>query len=458
MDYSENNRVSPFQAQALIILNVFGAGVVTLPRVAASYAGRDAWLCVVIAAAVAAVIAILLAKLSKYYDDSFPRKPIGIIVCSLLTAKAVWSAAWGLRFFGTVVKAVMLPRTPFWAVAAAMTAIAAYAASRGIEPRARLAQALIVVALAPFVFVMCVVAADADFTRLVPAFQTPAEGVLTGSAAALAAFSGVELIFPAGRFVDGRGGLSRRIGSAVALTGILMAATTAVCVADSGAALLAKKTWPVISMMDAADMPGSLLERQGSLMMGFWIISVFALTNAYLFYSSVMLEGMIGRMSRRKYVIITAAAVLALALATGCWDSVDIEKRAFVTAVGVDSDGGSLKLSYAPEGLEGSDSLYFGHVKLCVLGEGVPAGEAAELLAGLPEINMKTVVLRTAGSAAGTVSGGEGPGMFAADYYGGSGKDEYRPDIQTLLSASAEGGAADIPALIRNGDDYSIVP
>jgi Ger(x)C family germination protein len=214
-------------------------------------------------------------------------------------------------------------------------------------------------------------------------------------------------------------------------------------------------------MMDVINLPGAFIERQEALMFGFWIVTAFALGNAMLFFSGLLIRDTIKKVSLAKGVAISAVAVfgvsilplhretvyahmdflymttgiffllilpLALLIAAkitrwgrkaailatlavlaaiifaGCWDSKEIENRAFVVAMGVDhnEDGYAVTLSIPiitdsaddeipahiktaegktiTEALKKLDakndkSLYYGQTKLVVLGTGILENE-----------------------------------------------------------------------------------
>ena len=51
--------------------------------------------------------------------------------------------------------------------------------------------------------------------------------------------------------------------------------------------------WPVLEIMDTIDLPGSFIERQDALIMTFWIISIFMMINAGMFFSSLIFKDIV---------------------------------------------------------------------------------------------------------------------------------------------------------------------
>jgi spore germination protein len=321
--FALNNKISVRQLQALLILDVLGVGITLLPRVTAEYAGQDAWICVLIAAAAAiALSAVMSSVTSRFPDDNFfgcvsklATKPVGAVICVLFTIKLVISASLTLRLFSEIIKSIMLPETPLWIIGVCMLAISGYSASKGYEARARLGELLLPFVFLPIISVCLVVAGDSDLSNLMPvlAERTPLD-IGWGAAAAFGAFSGLDLYLLAAPYIGvGRRSRNGAVGAAVFL-GILMTIITAVSVMKFGPLELKKQIWPVLDMMDAVDVPGSMLERLGALVMSFWIVSVFAVVNAHLFFSSMLLRDVCGKGTHLTYIILLMPVLFILSL------------------------------------------------------------------------------------------------------------------------------------------------
>jgi spore germination protein len=318
--FSLNNKISIRQMQALLILDIFGAGIIMLPRKAAEYAGQDAWLAIAAAAAIAVFAVYLMTGASRLYPhDSFVSlvsrllsKPAGKCVGVLFTAKLLFNCAIELRLFGEILRQTMLPATPFAVVCAAMIAVSAYAASKGYEARARMAQILFPLIFAPVTCVFILGVFDVDLTNLLPVFAAGPGRLLMGAARAGTAFSGLELILIAAPYAVRPLAVRKGMIQAVIVTGAFMIFITSVTIAKFGPGEVTRQLWPVLEMMDLIDLPGSFIERQEALIMSFWIISNFAILNSGLFFSSILLKDVIGKGRHSLYIIICMPVVFAL--------------------------------------------------------------------------------------------------------------------------------------------------
>ncbi|MDR2649105.1 MAG: spore germination protein [Clostridiales bacterium] len=317
--FSLNNKISIRQMQALLVLDIFGAGIVMLPRKAAKYAGQDAWLAIAAATAAAVLSVYLMTSAGRLYPrDSFVNlvsgllsKPVGKFVGVLLSAKLLFNCAIELRLFGEILRQTMLPATPFAVVCAAMIAISAYAASKGYETRARIAQILFPLIFVPFTFLFVLGLFDVDLSNLLPVFATKPDKLLTGAIHAGTAFSGLELIMIAAPFAVRPYAVRRGMIQAVVFIGIFMIFITSVTIAKFGPGEVTRQLWPILDMMDLIDLPGAFIERQEALIMSFWIISNFAIVNSGLFFSSVLLKDVTGKGSHSLYILMCMPVVFA---------------------------------------------------------------------------------------------------------------------------------------------------
>ncbi|MDR1559177.1 MAG: spore germination protein [Clostridiales bacterium] len=318
--FSLNNKISIRQMQALLILDIFGAGIIMLPRKAAEYAGQDAWMAIAAAAVFAVLAVYLMTSAARLYPhDSFVSlvsrllsKPAGKCIAVLFTAKLLFNCAIELRLFGEILRQTMLPDTPFAVVCAAMIAVSAYAASKGYEARARIAQILLPLIFVPLIFLFVWGLFDVDLSNLLPVFAVKPDKLLMGAARAGTAFSGLELILIAAPFAVRPLAVRKGMIQTVIVIGAFMIFITCVTIAKFGPAEVTRQLWPVLEMMDLIDLPRAFIERQEALIMSFWIISNFAIVNSGLFFSSILLKDTVGKGSHSLYIIICMPVVFAV--------------------------------------------------------------------------------------------------------------------------------------------------
>ncbi|MCL2397219.1 MAG: spore germination protein [Defluviitaleaceae bacterium] len=309
--FSLNNKISLRQLQALLFLEIFGFGVTALPRRVAEHAGQDGWVGVLLATGFIIIMTAVMTHVTKlfpqtsFYDivGKILGRPLGALISLLFCLRLVLLAAFNLRIFAEITRQTMLPTTPFAVVFVSMLMIAAYGAAKGIESRARVAEVLILVVLLPLIFVFGISGRDIDFSNLMPVMAAPFESILAGSFSAFFAFSGIEVLLLVGPFLARPKHLTKSSTQAIVTIGIFMAVITAVTIARFGPANIVHQMWPVLKMMDTISLPGSIIDRQGALIMTFWIISAYATINAALFFSSLLLKDVVTRGKHSWYIL-----------------------------------------------------------------------------------------------------------------------------------------------------------
>ena len=432
---TSNRKISMRQLQILIILSAMGTGVIVLPRRAAEILPegvQDGWVIAIGLALMAIVVGALISAAAraaqkaaelegKGSETSFIEsaavlltKPVAYGVGIIMWVKLVFAAGFELRIFLEISRDIMLPKTPLPIVGGVMIASCAYAAAKGFETRAQVAEVLFGLMILPFIFLFTIAFLDADFTNLKPTLVTDARTLVSGSIRLGFILTGLECLLLVSPYVPREKNLTRAVVGALFVAGVIIIAITAITIASLGRGV-ATEDWPVLRMMDTIHLPAAFIERQEALMFGFWIVTAFALGNALLFFGGLLVRDVFKKPTFGFGVIITALAVfgvscipfnteeiyakvdfmyvtvgafflVALPLIiliaakvisiksvksalllipllftfTGCWDKVEIESRAFVVALGVDKKEENYIVTLSVPVIGGKDMPFYG--------------------------------------------------------------------------------------------------
>jgi len=398
-----NERITLRQLQILIVLGALGTGVIVLPRRVAQFAGQDGWVIVIGLVLVAALIGLLISTAVFHGSKQRPgegfigftsallTRPVAYVLGFVLWIKLIFAVGLELRVFLEITNVIMLPQTPIAVVGVVMLLPCVYAAAKGIETRARVAEVLFAVMALPFIFLVALAIFDTDFSNLQPVLVTPPVNYLNGVLGLGFVFTGLECLLLVSPFVKKGKHMGRHVVSAILLAGFLILIITVLTIAKFGTGVAAQP-WPVLRMMDMINIPGSFIERQEALVFSFWIITAFVICNAMLFFGNVLVKDIFKPHIKHLGVYLTAACALAVAVfpwntaayemldfmyitvgafylvvlplvilivaliknrkkiavaplllclvfaLSGCWDRVEIENRAYVVAIGVDME------------------------------------------------------------------------------------------------------------------------
>ncbi|GHU74537.1 hypothetical protein FACS1894188_03050 [Clostridia bacterium] len=290
-----NNKISVRQLQILLILDICGAGLIDVPKIAANYGSGYAWVCVAVSTVAAAICAYILtvaanlcgnASFYEYLRKAFST-PFAIVCVVPLVIKMILSASLILNKFCGGINA--LHKIPIYLTTLFMLLICAYAARKNAETRGRLGETLFVAAIVPLL--VAVLYALLNSGTLAPTPVPPPQDVLSGGLSELPSFYGIEFLLFCTPFVNGKK-LGKPCVGAVCAVGVLFCVITYVTVCKLGYANAARLDFPVIRM--ANTLP-TLFCGQDTAMLYFWTVTGFAAISGNLFFSNAALRGIAKR-------------------------------------------------------------------------------------------------------------------------------------------------------------------
>ncbi len=297
--FADNNFITLRQLKLLLILDIFGMGITILPQKAVQFGGQNGWILILIGLALSLFFLIVINQVAKIYpNDSFVDytckilgRPLGILISFGFIIKIMIGVAMEIRIFSEILKEIMLFNTPFWIISFSMLLLGSYMASKGYEARGRIAEILVFVVFIPLAFVFFISIFDIDFSNLKPFFkEINSIDTLKGGGYMLFYFTGIEFIFLVYPYIKEKEKIQKATTTAILIVGIIMTIITTITIARFGKYDIMHQMWPVLEIMDTIDLPGSFIERQDALIMTFWIISIFMMVNAGMFFASLIFK------------------------------------------------------------------------------------------------------------------------------------------------------------------------
>lgn len=317
--FSQNNKISMRQVEILIILNMFSNTSLILPRIATEIAGNDGHFIVLGGAVVSLVYVFVITSLVKRfpnqniveYTELIFNKPIAIIIGVVFMLKFVILAGLEIRVFGELVKQALLRNTPIEIIVIAMLLVVVYLTRKGYEARARMAELLIFVIIIPLILIFFFAIPDMELYNISPIFSISGKNFIYGSFVMSLAYSGLELLLLSTPFVLKPDKLPKVALKSVIFVGILNASICVLTIGSFGPVETSRQIWPVMSIMQTIHLPGALIQRQDALMVSFWIMTVFLLINAYLFFSTLLLKK-ITKLKEQNFLILPLIPIVYL--------------------------------------------------------------------------------------------------------------------------------------------------
>lgn len=284
------DRISSVQLTLLVALAIIGTHYLGMPGMLARAAGRDGWLSLLAGAAVAGLGVWAVVRLDRCYPDktvmqynpmAFGRL-LGAFLNVWLLAHFTLAAAFGLRFFGDVLKLFLFDRTPLEVIMIAMLFTAAYAVRHGVNVLARLAEVFFPIVILFWGITMLFLQAQADYVNLLPVIAQGLKPVMSGLFPGYIIFQGYGLLlFILPLLHDPRSAGRAALGG-ITIALFIYLVTFAGAVGIFGAQHLTLLVYPVVDLVRALTLPEMIIERQEILLLTVWmLVSFLALTVAF---------------------------------------------------------------------------------------------------------------------------------------------------------------------------------
>ncbi|QIA26146.1 endospore germination permease [Thermaerobacter sp. PB12/4term] len=316
----QTEQVSPWQLFVLLFFTISPTTVLALPALTGQYAGHDAWLSVALGTlAGVAVVQLHLALAQRFPGRGWTDihrlvlgRWLGAVVNLLTWGWVLLTAAVIAREFGEFVVATVLPLTPLVVIQGTALALAMWAARDGLEVLARVAELLLPVIAASFVFLLVLLLPNIDGRAILPLLESGWGNLLRGAVPPLAWLGETVLslvVLPSLAHWDG----ARRAGSAAVLVvGTLLTLLTlgTILVLGDTAALFTFPLFAATRTVSIAD----FIERLEPVLTAVWVGGLVIKMGVWVFAASVTGAGAFGVDDYRPLVTPMTALVLALSI------------------------------------------------------------------------------------------------------------------------------------------------
>lgn len=294
--FSHNGKISTRQVILLLILQMFSTSMLILPRIAAYVAAQDGYILPIIGFLFGSIYIITITALTnRFRGDTIvefaPKiitKPLGTILCILFLVKIIINTALELRMFGEMISQVLLPKTPLPVIILAMLFAVSYLIKSGIEASGRMGEIVIYFVGLPLLIILLIIVGTGDYKQLMPFFQASAKQLVGGGYYVSLIFSPIELMLLLAAFMK-RPEKARKscfiAAITIAVLEIIIIVTT---FAGIGVGESKRHIWPVLTLMQSIQFPGSFIENQEILMMTCWIMSIYMYVSGGLYFAMLI--------------------------------------------------------------------------------------------------------------------------------------------------------------------------
>jgi len=287
---TNNDLITVPQAVVLIILTILEIGLLILPREVALYANSDGWILVIIGGFLVFIGSLAMSTLIRRFPGEtfieisskvigkFFAYAIGVVLIVHLTL----ATSIVIRTFAEVVNAFMLENTPREFIIISQMLLTVYLIRHGIEPTARIAEILFPILIVPIFAMYMMAIPKADFTELLPVFNTPIKSMAMGSLNTMFSFFGIEVLLMLGPYLQRPDKIYWTMFVSVGVATLIYLLVVIITFAGIGVENTKTLIWPGITIIRMITAPGRIFERLDALAMALWTIASF--TTASSFY------------------------------------------------------------------------------------------------------------------------------------------------------------------------------
>jgi len=294
--FSHNGKVSVRQVEMMLILQMFNTSVLLLPRIAANRVGRVGYILPIIALVfgVSYVYAII-SLIDRFRGDTLvelaPKILPSTLAYSLIilfAIKILITTGLEIRMFGEMVSQVMLSKTPLSVIILTMLIATAYLVKSGIEATSRMAEILIYFIFIPLVIVFGLIVVKADYRQLMPFFETDAVSIGKGAFMISLSFMPIEFMLMLAALMKQPQKAKKAMLTAVISIAVVESLVIILTYVGIGFNEAKRQVWPVLTLMQSVQFPGSLIENQQILMMTSWVFSIFMYVSGGIYFTSLI--------------------------------------------------------------------------------------------------------------------------------------------------------------------------
>ena len=324
--FGGNQKISGRQLERLLVLDGVGKAGLLLPRFAGRVSGRTFLLSLLTAVFLTLGYTWCIARLSRKIENDFYSyvcfrlgRPTAVFLCFLYWMYTFVNVLFLLRLFAAIAVTFVLPETPEWILIVIASLTGIYAASGGLEVRARFSEVIYPFVVYPLILLLILAAA-----ALHPeAFQTKAEPLSWDAACRGAqmftAFGGIGLFLYLIPFAEnqktGERALFRGIGKILAGEFFLFL----IILGTFGEQGMKALPWPFISLMSSVEIRGVFLQRWDVIFTVLLLGSFFAALATGMYYLG-FLTGKIFSVNRNRKLRLFWPAAVVTAAACVCRD------------------------------------------------------------------------------------------------------------------------------------------
>lgn len=392
--------INNFGLFSTIVVTVVGVGIFSYPQEIVSIVGTDGWIVTIFAGIITYLllyIAYSVIRLSEYEKFYFILKNnfgaiIGRIVSLVFIAFNVVVISMGMRMFSEVIKMYLLEKTPTEFILVIVILTGMYLLRGGLESLIKFNEISFWIMFVPIIIVFLFTLNKADFSNILPVFNSKPYEYIEGVKNSIYSFSGIEIIYLIAPFIKSRFSALKTSGKSILFITLFYVITIILSLAIFSKQQTRVLLWPTITMMKSISVDGTFIQRWEGAVMAMWVMFYFTtFTNIYYLASDIakdmfklkninipcivlgvviyitalypkniaalyyinnklvtplfifnllilpVILFLVIKFKKKPFLKKVIPLFLICILLTGCWDKTEIEKKQLISSIGIDA-------------------------------------------------------------------------------------------------------------------------
>lgn len=314
--FGGNQKISGRQMERLLVLDWVGKAGLLLPRFAERASGRSFLISLLSAIALTLGYTWCVRTLSRKIENDFYGyvcyrlgRPTAVFICFIYWMYAFVNTLFLLRLFAAIAVTFVLPETQEWILIIIAALAGIYAASGGLEVRARFSEVLYPFVVYPLIILMAVAAFSVRADYVVPQAGSLSMDTLCHGAQMFSAFGGIGLFLYLAPCIDDqkRAGQALFRGVGITLAGEFI--LFLIIIGTFGEQGMKALPWPLVTLMSSVEIPGGFLQRWDVIFTVLLLGSFFAALTTGMYYLGFLTGEIFSGGKRRTHLLIPAVLV-----------------------------------------------------------------------------------------------------------------------------------------------------
>ena len=279
---NKDTKISTKQIKGLLVTAIIGVGILSLPSQLANIVGLDGWMPLLISGIVMIAMISMIVKIFEYSPGlnifEISRATLGPILSTIyqliFSMYFIILLAFVARTLSEVIRAFLLAETPIEVIMFTFILVISYTARCEIDVIGRMGYLIYPIILGFVLFLVLVTLPTADFTNLLPIFQSDIKSLPKGFMTGIISYGSFEILLFAIPYAEKKKDIFKASLYAIVLVTVIYISMFLLTASIFGLEQLKRFPWATLSLVKEIDFPGLFLENLDGIVTTLWVLVV----------------------------------------------------------------------------------------------------------------------------------------------------------------------------------------